>query len=82
MTLKPKSAEILDIVKEQPEGVLLATICEIVGRTPQSVSANVTDLQKKGLVIRRKEMLEDDTMVTYVEPTEDGLNYTAPVEEA
>lgn len=73
MKLTEKSNEVFQVVKDNDGKASLATIAECVGRTEKSVGANVTDLQKKGLVIREKVEVEgQDKPVTYVLITDEG----------
>ena len=51
MKLTAKSSEVFDYVKSNGGHVSIDEICNAIGRASRSVGANVTDLQKKGLVI-------------------------------
>ena len=54
MKLTAKSSEVFDYVKSNGGHVSIDEICNAIGRASRSVGANVTDLQKKGLVEREK----------------------------
>ena len=78
MKLTEKSMEVFNYVKAN--GVDIATIAEALGRGARSIGANVTDLQKKGLVIRDKVKVED-AEVTQVVLTDAGATFV-PGEDA
>ena len=68
-----KSAEVFNYVKNNGGRVSVDEICEATGRAARSINANVTDLQKKELVVREKVEVEGkDKPVTYVVLTEAG----------
>ncbi len=73
MKLTAKSSEVFDYVKANGGHVSIDEICNAIGRASRSVGANVTDLQKKGLVEREKVEVEGkEKPVTYVCITEAG----------
>ena len=79
MKLTEKSMEVFNYVKENGGRVSIEELAAATGRTPRSISANVTDLcsEKKGLAIREKVTPEgeDAKPVTYVVLTEAGLSF-------
>ena len=81
MKLTAKSTEVLNYVKENGGKVSIDEICTALDRGSRSVGANVTDLTKKDLAIREKEVSgegEDAKTVTYVVLTEEGMNFVRP----
>ena len=56
MKLTAKSTEVLNYVKENGGKVSIDEICTALDRGSRSVGANVTDLTKKDLAIREKEV--------------------------
>lgn len=82
MKLTAMSNEVFTYVKENGGRVSIDEMCEALGRNPRSIGANVTDLTKKGLVIREKVKAEaeDAKDITYVVMTEDGKIFV-PSEE-
>lgn len=75
--LTEKSAEVFNYVRENGK-VSIPEIAAAVQRAPRSVSANVTDLTKKGLVVRVKEAVEgEENEVTFVQLTADGVAFQA-----
>lgn len=84
MKLTAKSTEVLNYVKENGGKVSIDEICTALDRGSRSVGANVTDLTKKDLAIREKEVSgegEDAKTVTYVVLTDEGMNFV-PTEDA
>lgn len=77
MKLTEKSQAVLDYVKANGGKVSTDELCSALDRTPRSISANVTDLQKKKLVIRDKVEAENDDEkdITYVVITEAGATF-------
>lgn len=81
MKLTEKSLETFNYVKENGGHVSVAEIASAVGRTEKSVGANVTDLQKKGLIEREKVEVEGaDKPVTYVNLTDAGKDFVPTAE--
>nr|DAJ63475.1 MAG TPA: multiple antibiotic resistance protein MarR/DNA family protein, HTH motif.67A [Caudoviricetes sp.]DAV40432.1 MAG TPA: multiple antibiotic resistance protein MarR/DNA family protein, HTH motif.67A [Caudoviricetes sp.] len=75
--LTEKSAEVFNYVRENGKASI-PEIAAAVQRAPRSVSANVTDLAKKGLVVRVKEAVEgEEGEVTFVQLTTDGVAFQA-----
>ena len=82
MKLTTMSSEVFNYIKNAGDHVSIDEICNAVGRTSRSVGANVTDLQKKGLVEREKVEVEGaEKPVVYVNLTENGKNFV-PGEDA
>lgn len=76
MKLTEKSNEVLNYAKDNGGKVSLTELAEALGRTPRSISANVTDLTKKDLATREKEEVEgEEKPVTYVVLTDAGMNF-------
>lgn len=77
MKLTEKSQEVFDYVKNNGGKVSIEELCAALNRAPRSVNANVTDLAKKGLVVREKVAGEGDDAkdITYAVLTEDGANF-------
>lgn len=82
MKLTEKSNEVFEYVKNAGGKVAIDELVEALGRTSRSISANVTDLTKKGLAIREKVAGEgeDAKDVTFVVLTDDGKSFV-PSEE-
>lgn len=82
MKLTQMSGDVFNYVKENGGRVSIDELVEALGRSSRSIGANVTDLTKKGLVVRDKVEVEgQDKPVTYVVMTEDGQNFV-PTEDA
>lgn len=85
MKLTEKSMEVLTYCKENGGRVSMEELATALGRTPRSVSANVTDLcsEKKGLAVRVKVAGDGDDAkpITYVELTEAGKNFVPSDED-
>lgn len=83
MKLTEKTAEVLEIVKNNEGRVNMATVSEVTGRGVRSISATVNDLAKKGLATREKETVEgQDKPVTYIVLTDEGRDFVPAVEDA
>lgn len=54
MKLTAKSVEVFNYIRENGSKVSIAELATALDRAERSISANVTDLQKKGLVVREK----------------------------
>lgn len=82
MKLTEKSNAVYTYVKENGGRIAIEELANALGVTARSVSANVTDLQKKGLAVRDKVKGEgeDAKDITYVVLTEDGMNFV-PTED-
>lgn len=74
MKLTEKSLNVFNYVKENGGRVSVEEICNALGLAARSINANVTDLAKKGLVIRDKVTGEgeDAKDITYVCLTDEG----------
>ena len=77
MKLTEKSLNVFNYVKENGGRVAIDSICEGLGLAARSINANVTDLAKKGLVIRDKVAGEgeDAKDITYVCLTDEGAAF-------
>ena len=77
MKLTEKSLNVFNFVKENGGRVSIDAICEGLGLAARSINANVTDLSKKGLVIRDKVAGEgeDAKEITYVVLTDEGAAF-------
>jgi uncharacterized membrane protein len=83
MKLTEKSATTFNYVKENGGKVSIDELAAALGRPIRSISANVTDLTKKGLVTREKVAGEgeDAKDITYVVLTPAGAEFV-PTEDA
>lgn len=83
MKLTEKSTAVLDYIKANGGKVSIDELASALERTSRSISANVTDLQKKGLVIREKVAGEgeDAKDITYAVITPEGAEFV-PTEDA
>lgn len=82
MKLTQMSASVFNYVKDNGGKVSIDELVDALGRSSRSIGANVTDLTKKGFVVREKVEVEGlDKPVTYVVLTEDGKNFV-PTEDA
>lgn len=85
MKLTEKSNEVYSYVKENGGRVSIDELCNVLGRGSRSVGANVTDLFKKGLVVRDKVAGEgegeDAKDITYVVLTEEGKTFVPSDDE-
>lgn len=80
MKLTEKSSEVFDYIKMHDGRVSVPELATALERTERSVGANVTDLQKKGLVVRQKEKIEDKD-ITYVLLTDEGKVFVPSEDE-
>lgn len=81
MKLTEMSNAVFTYVKENDGRVSIGELAEALGRSERSVGANVTDLTKKGLVVRDKVEIEgQEKPVTFVQITEDGINFVPDAE--
>ena len=81
MKLTEMSNEVFNYVKENGGRVSIEELANAVGRSTRSVGANVTDLTKKGLVVRDKVTVEGaEKPVVYVQITDEGKTFV-PTEE-
>ena len=83
MKLTEKSTAVLNYIKENGGKVSIDELASALERTSRSISANVTDLQKKGLVTREKVAGEgeDAKDITYAVITPEGAEFV-PTEDA
>ena len=77
MKLTEKSLNVFNFVKENGGRVSIDAICEGLGLAARSINANVTDLSKKGLVIRDTVAGEgeDAKEITFVVLTDEGAAF-------
>lgn len=78
MKLTAKSSEVFNYVKNAGGHVSFDEICNAIPREkgPRSIVANITDLQKKGLVEREKVEVEGaEKPVVYVNLTDAGATF-------
>lgn len=76
MKLTEKSQAVFDYIKANGGKVSTDELATALDRTPRSISANVTDLQKKGLVVREKVAGEgDEKDITYAVITPEGAEF-------
>lgn len=81
MKLTEMSNAVFTYVKENGGRVSIGELAEALGRSERSVGANVTDLTKKGLVIRDKVDVEgQEKPVTFVQITDDGMAFVPDAE--
>lgn len=81
MKLTQMSSEVFSYVKENGGRVSIDELASALDRSTRSVGANVTDLTKKGLVVREKVTVEGaEKPVTYVQITDEGKDFV-PTEE-
>lgn len=81
MKLTEMSNAVFTYVKENGGRVSIGELAEALGRSERSIGANVTDLTKKGLVIRDKVEVEgQEKPVTFVQITDDGMNFVSEAE--
>jgi predicted DNA-binding transcriptional regulator len=83
MKLTEKSLNVFTYVKENGGRVSVEEICNALGLAARSINANVTDLAKKGLVIRDKVAGEgeDAKDITYVCLTDEGTSFVPSADE-
>jgi len=83
MKLTEKSNEVFEYVKANGGKVSVDELAEALGRTTRSVNANVTDLQKKALIVREKVAGEgeDAKDITYVVITDAGMSFVPSDDE-
>lgn len=77
MKLTEKSQSVFDYIKTAGGKVSVDELCTALDRTSRSISANINDLVKKGLVVREKEAAanEDEKDITYAVLTEEGKTF-------
>ena len=83
MKLTEKSQSVFDYIKENGGKVSIEELATALDRTSRSVGANVTDLAKKGLVVREKVAAkeEGEKDITYAVLTPAGAEFV-PTEDA
>lgn len=77
MKLTEMSSAVFNYVKENGGRVAIPELAAALDRSERSVGANVTDLQKKGLVVREKVAGEGEGAkdITYVLLTDNGKTF-------
>lgn len=76
MQLTAKSNEVFEYLKNNGGKVSIEELANATGRSARSVSANVLDLTKKGLVVREKEEVEGaEKPVAYAILTDAGKTF-------
>jgi predicted transcriptional regulator len=83
MKLTEKSQGVFDYIKANGGKVTIDELCSALDRTARSVNANVTDLSKKGLVVREKVTAEgeDEKEITYAVLTPEGATFVPSDDE-
>ena len=83
MKLTEKSQGVFDYIKANGGKVSIDELAAALGRTTRSVGANVTDLSKKGLVVREKVAAEDEDAkdITYAVITPAGAEFVPSDDE-
>lgn len=83
MKLTVKSNEVFEYIKANGGKVSIDELATALDRTARSVGANVTDLSKKGLVIREKVAAEDEDAkdITYAVLTPAGAEFVPSDDE-
>ena len=84
MKLTEKSQSVFDYIKENGGKVSIEELATALDRTTRSVGANVTDLAKKGLVVREKVAGEgeDAKDITYAVITHAGAEFVPTDDDA
>ena len=77
MKLTEKSQEVFDYIKGNGGKVTIEEICNATERAARSINANVTDLVKKGLVVREKVAGDGEEAkdITYAVITDAGKEF-------
>lgn len=76
MQLTAKSNEVFEYLKNNGGKVSIEELANATGRSARSVSANVLDLTKKDLVVRKKEEVEGaEKPVAYAILTDAGKTF-------
>lgn len=83
MKLTEKSQVVFDYIKGHDGKVTIDELCSALDKTARSINANVTDLSKKGLVVREKVAGEgeDAKDITYAVLTPEGAAFVPSDEE-
>ena len=83
MKLTPKSTETFNYIRDNGGHISIDELVSALGRGARSIGANVTDLQKKGLVVREKVAGEgeDAKDITYVNLTDEGKVFVPSADE-
>lgn len=83
MKLTEKSQIVFDYIRNNGGKVSIEELATALGKTTRSIGANVTDLSKKGLVVREKVAGEgeDAKDVTYAVITPAGAEFVPTEDE-
>lgn len=83
MKLTEKSSQVFDYIRDNGGHISIDELVSALGRTARSIGANVTDLYKKGLVVREKVAGEgeDAKDITYVNLTDEGKVFVPSADE-
>jgi uncharacterized membrane protein len=83
MKLTEKSSQVFDYIRDNGGHISIDELVSALGRAARSIGANVTDLQKKGLVVREKVAGEgeDAKDITYVNLTDEGKVFVPSTDE-
>ena len=83
MKLTEKSSQVFDYIRDNGGHISIDELVSALGRGARSIGANVTDLQKKGLVVREKVIGEgeDAKDITYVNLTDEGKVFVPSTDE-
>ena len=83
MKLTEKSQIVFEYLKNNGGKVSIEELANATGRSARSISANVLDLTKKGLVVREKVAGEgeDAKDITYVNLTDEGKVFVPSADE-
>lgn len=81
MKLTEKSNAVYEYLTNNGGRASIDELAEQLGASTRSVGANVTDLQKKGLVVREKEAGEGDKEITFAVLTPDYADVFAALPE-
>lgn len=74
--LTAMSSEVFNYAKNNGGEASIPELESATGRTAKSLSASVTDLQKKGFAVREKREVGEDT-ITYIVLTDEGKAFNA-----
>lgn len=83
MKLTEKSSQVFNYVRDNGGHISIDELVSALGRAARSIGANVTDLKKKGLVVREKVAGEgeDAKDITYVNLTDEGKVFVPSADE-
>ena len=81
MKLTEKSNAVYEYLKNNGGRASIDELAEQLGVSTRSVGANVTDLQKKGILVREKEAGDGDKEITFAVLTADHADVFAALPE-